>query len=84
MTTRTILVIAVAVVVAAGLLAGSLVQGRAGGRRYRWLLAPLYRASRAPAIAVLLLAALPGLRGTDCCAVTARCSGRRVSEPLHC
>ncbi|WP_422737414.1 mechanosensitive ion channel family protein [Micromonospora sp. WMMD729] len=58
MTTRTVLVVAVAVVVAAGLLAGVLVQRRAGGRRYRWLLAPLYRASRRPAVAVLLLAAL--------------------------
>ncbi|SBT67267.1 Small-conductance mechanosensitive channel [Micromonospora sediminicola] len=51
--------VAVAVVVAAGLLAGVLVQRRAGGRSsYRWLLAPLYRASRRPAVAVLLLAAL--------------------------
>ncbi len=47
-----------ALVVAAGLLAGVLVQHRAGGRSYRWLLAPLYRASRRPTVAVLLLAAL--------------------------
>ncbi|MEV4656566.1 mechanosensitive ion channel domain-containing protein [Micromonospora sp. NPDC049301] len=58
MTTRLILVVAVAVIVAAGLLAGVLVERRAGARRYRWLLAPLYRASRGPAVAVLLLAAL--------------------------
>ncbi|MFC0505055.1 mechanosensitive ion channel family protein [Micromonospora costi] len=63
MSTRTILAVAVAVVVAAGLLAGGRVQRRPGGRRYRWLLAPLYRASRVPAVAVLLLAALyAGLR----------------------
>ncbi|WP_052745074.1 mechanosensitive ion channel family protein [Micromonospora sp. HK10] len=62
MITRTVLAVAVAVVVAAGMLAGVLVQRRAG-RRYGWLLAPLYRASRVPAVAVLLLAALyAGLR----------------------
>ncbi|WP_157748138.1 STAS domain-containing protein [Micromonospora echinaurantiaca] len=48
MTTRMALVVAVALVVTAGLLAGVLVQRRADGRRYRWLLAPLYRASRHP------------------------------------
>ncbi|MCM0673609.1 hypothetical protein NCC78_02620 [Micromonospora phytophila] len=58
MTTRMVMVVAVALVVAAGLLAGVLVQRRAGGRSYRWLLAPLYPASRRPAVAVLLLAAL--------------------------
>ncbi|MEU0079891.1 mechanosensitive ion channel family protein [Micromonospora tulbaghiae] len=58
MTTRTVLVVAVAVVVAACLLAGVQVQRRAAGRSYRWLLAPLYRASRRPAVAVLLLTAL--------------------------
>ncbi|PZV92584.1 Small-conductance mechanosensitive channel [Micromonospora phaseoli] len=58
MTMKMVLVVAVALVVAAGLLAGVVVQRRAGGRSYRWLLAPLYRACRRPAIAVLLLAAL--------------------------
>ncbi|MEU4402184.1 hypothetical protein [Micromonospora orduensis] len=58
MTTRMILVVAVALAVAAGLLASVLIQRRAGGRRHRWLLGPLYRASRRPAVAVLLLAAL--------------------------
>ncbi|MGV9763365.1 mechanosensitive ion channel family protein [Micromonospora tulbaghiae] len=58
MTTRTVVVVVVALVVAAGLLAGVLVQRRAGGRSYRWLLAPLYHSSRRPAVAVLLLAAL--------------------------
>ncbi|WP_262284366.1 mechanosensitive ion channel family protein [Micromonospora sp. MA102] len=64
-----IVVVAVGVAIAAGLLAGVLVERRAGGHRYRWLLAPLYRASRIPAVAVLLLVALyvgirayPGVR----------------------
>lgn len=58
MTTRMAPVVAVALVVTAGLLARVLVQRRVGGRRYRWLLVPLYRASRVPAVAVLLIAAL--------------------------
>ncbi|MFG2099364.1 hypothetical protein ACGFJ5_02070 [Micromonospora echinaurantiaca] len=58
MTTRMAPVVAVALVVTADLLARVLVQRRVGGRRYRWLLVPLYRASRVPAVAVLLIAAL--------------------------
>ncbi|MFJ8832017.1 hypothetical protein [Micromonospora aurantiaca] len=61
MTTRIVLVVAVAVVVAAGLLAGVQVQRRAADHSYRWLLAPLYRASRRPAVAV------PSSASSWCC-----------------